>query len=141
MYLGTFKKKVSQRFFNFGLFPFLGGIKIEKMTILSNLGQNLPFFQLLSPLKMKKIQNSKICWGTFFLTALRYMHTNFQVIRNIFQTPDTIFVQSWGTIFFLGDGSKNALFWPKKGQFLKFFDQIFRIHKNHINTYFDQFWA
>ena len=45
-----------------------------------------------------------------------------------YQTPDTILVQSWGTNLFFGNGSKNALFRPKKGQFFRFSDQIIRIH-------------
>ena len=128
MYLGVVEKKLPARFWIFGFFPILEGLKVEKINHFERFWPKMVIFSTFRPSKIGKIQKSKIWLVTFFLLPQGTCIPIFRSIKAFSRPLDTIFVQSWGTIFFFGDGSKNALFRPKKGQFLRFSDQIFRIH-------------
>ena len=139
--LGQLKKKVSKQIFEFWIFSIFRGARSWKNDHFVQFWTKIALFSTLKPPKNGKKSKFKNLFGYFFFNCPK-VHA-YQFLGQLKHFPETRydFRAKLGYRFGFGDGSKNALFRPKKGRFFRFFVQIFGIDKNHLNTCFDQFWA
>ena len=88
-------------------------------TILTNFGQNLPFFQLLSLLKMEKNPKLKNLLGYFFNCPKVHAYQFLGQLKH-FPDPWYDFCAKLGYQFFSGTGQKMPFFGQKKANFWDF---------------------